>query len=453
MRKLKAKLEGYVRAEVLPRLDQALDWVWAPVEHLPLPLRILKRTLQSLQILISGFLEKRVGVHASALTYTTLLSVLPLIAVVLALTQWVGLWSTGAVKLRVTETLDSYIPGIDRILNMVEEANFGSIGIVGSVVLLGTVISMMGRVELAFNEIWEVRTLRPFWKKWSAYLLFLLIITVTLGVAWTLLIFSNEYIAGLLPLLGAGAVLPAVNRFGVWLLISLGFALILNLMPNTRVPWRSAFAAGLFGGGAYMLVTWGYFGLQIGVARFNLLYSSLAAIPITIIWVNLSWLIVLISARLCFVITHLRTYRRQTLSSRLSPAFQEESALRLALAVAAESRRQADSRVDPGWLSYRLRLPLHVVFRLANDLEDAGILQGERVNGFYMDRERQRQVRLGAVLSAVRHPPDAKTPPPANSLDRVAAGYLTRLHELRDNDPTNETLEEILSRLEPPDPD
>jgi membrane protein len=434
------------RGTVLPAIDRVLDWIWAPPEGVSLPIRALRRTLQSLLILATGFLEKRVGVQASALTYTTMLSILPMVAVVLAVTQWVGLWSVADIKIQAMILLGDYLPWIERLFNMVEGANFRSIGIVGLVALLGAVISMMSRIEDAFNEIWEINRPRPMWHKSLSYLLILIVITVTMLAAWTLLIFSNSFIISKIDWLQGSAIAPYANRFGVWMLISLGFALLLNLVPNTRVPARAALIAGTVGGGAYMLVTWAYFGLQIGVAKFNILYSSLAAIPITIIWVDLSWLIILISARLCFVITHLRTYRRQTLHGTLTPSFIEESALRLTLAVASECQADNSRRIDPGWLSHALKLPLHIVFRLTNVLQDEGILQGGRDLGFFIDATRRADIRLTDVLRAIRQRSTKRSATLPSPIDTFVTGYIVHSRQTLDQDPGNMSLEEAVER-------
>lgn len=427
-------------------LSLANIWIWDESISTNRGIRILRTLAQWLVVMSHGFFEDRLLVHASALTYSALLTLLPMIAVALGIIQWTGVVDTDTLRKLMGTHLPEFKVLTEQILDYLDGTNFHSLGLVGSFFLLTTVMSMMAKVERAFNEIWQVHHARPFWRKTLDYLLIILMISASLTLAFFLLITSNDLFNRWFPTLGSFIGSGLIYRVWTLVFLGIGFSLLMRFMPNTHVSWRAAFISGFSCGLLYLLVSSAYFGLQIGMANYNLVYSSLAALPITIIWIDISWIIILISAKLSFTITNRGTFRPQMMAAFLPPEFVEENALRIALTVASHSIQAGDEDPSANELSRELKLPLHLMTDFIDTLIDREIIEGHARRGVRMHPDKIEQLKLQDILKAVRR--DRQRPvSKAKSLEAIIHDYQSRLHLVANDNPANLTVAEVLRTL------
>lgn len=241
-------------------------------------------------------------VHASALAYTTLLSLVPLMALMFAVLK--GLGARGSLEHWLLTQLGMSPEVTDRIIGFVAETNAGTLTTLGVVALLFTAISVLGNVEASLNHIWRVRTGRVWWRKLSDYMSVVLLTPFLLlaGFGATSFLAEQEMLKGLL----ANEVIGEAWAQGLRL-IPYGFnvlalAIVYTVMPNRRPDFRAIAVAAVVAGISWQLVQVGYVQLQIGVARANLVYGALAQLPVTLVWVYVSWTIVLAGAEIAALI-------------------------------------------------------------------------------------------------------------------------------------------------------
>ena len=246
----------------------------------------------------SGYERHRLGVHAQALTYVSLLSILPFIAVLFALIEASDMIQTSMVQAMFTRSLPEFRPLFDHIFPYLEATDFRSLGYAGILFLLLTVRSLMHKIEFAFNEIWNVYAPRPFWRQILEYSLILIAIALLVVSPMILQLVSTDLASQLVPELEPFAKSKSFTDLISFISMGFGFTLLNHSIPNTKVGYKPALISGFLCGVMYSGVSWAYFGLQVGMANYNLIYSSVAILFITAIWLQVSWAIVLICAEL-----------------------------------------------------------------------------------------------------------------------------------------------------------
>lgn len=241
-------------------------------------------------------------IHASALAYTTLLSLVPLMALMFAVLK--GLGTTARLEHWLLTQLGLSADVTERIIGFVADTNAGTLTSLGVVALLFTAISVLGNVEASLNHIWRVRTGRIWWRKLSDYMSVVLLTPFLLlaGFGATSFLAEQETLKGLL----ANEVIGEAWARGLSL-IPYGFnvlalAIVYTVMPNRRPDFRAILIAAVVAGISWQTVQVAYVQLQIGVVRANVVYGALAQLPVTLVWVYVSWTIVLAGAELAALI-------------------------------------------------------------------------------------------------------------------------------------------------------
>jgi len=252
-------------------------------------------------VLITGwkFRADRGFLRASALTYSTLLSLVPLLA--LAFSVLKGLGVQKRLEPLILKHLAAGNPEVAaRLIEYVERTNFASLGAVGLVALVLTAVAVIGNVELSLNDIWQVRRGRSPVRKVADYLSMLVVgpILLLASISLTTSLQSPAVIERLRLL---GPLLRLMVRLLPFVAVWLAFTALYVILPNRRVPLRSALLGGVVAGSLWQFAEWGYIEFQIGVTRYNAIYGAMAQLPLLFVWLYLSWCIVLWGAELAFV--------------------------------------------------------------------------------------------------------------------------------------------------------
>jgi len=244
-----------------------------------------------------GFFEHRNFVNASALTYSTMLAVVPLVAVVLSLLKAAGFDDAlRPFMLDQFPVLDAEV--VDGLLDYIDRANAQAVGGIGFVALLVTCWAMLGTVEASLNHILGVREQRGYIRRTREYLAMLIVgaVMVVLSIAGRTILQSPlllEQLYGVEMARGApGLLLTSMPWVTAWV----AFFFMYTWMPNRVVNWRSALFGAVVGGTLFQTVQLGYIELQLGFARYHAVYGALAQLPILLVWVYLSWIVVLVGA-------------------------------------------------------------------------------------------------------------------------------------------------------------
>jgi membrane protein len=324
------------KKEVLKSTRQFIKediWKINPGQH---PRYFLIRQLKIAIMAFKGFTENHIQLRASALTFYSLLSVVPVVAMIFGIAKGFGLDST--LESEIIEKFKGQEEVMKWILsfakNFLENSNGGIIAGVGLVVLFWTVMKVLGNIEDSFNHIWQIRHPRPLVRKFTDYLSIMLFAPILMVLSSSVTVFITTQIQTIteaVPLLGK---IGPVIYFGMGLLpyalVWLVFTLIYIVMPNTRVTFRSAFIAGVIAGTIFQVVQWGYIHFQMNMNSYSAVYGTFAALPLFLVWLQLSWLIVLFGAEISFANQNVEKYEYETESLHISHYYRQILSLYIA---------------------------------------------------------------------------------------------------------------------------
>jgi membrane protein len=289
--------------------------IWQmPLQGLPKSKYLLFRQLRVLSVAFKGFKDDRVSLQASALTYYCLLSIVPVVALIFGIAK--GFDMQGKLQTQLTKSLEGqeqvieYVMGFAR--NMLDNTKGGVIAGVGVVILLWSVMKVLGNIEVAFNDVWEIKVARNWVRKFTDYFSIMLIAPVLFILSSSVTVFLGSGIDTAAQNVGAvGYVAPymhALLEFIPFVLIWLTLTFIYMVIPNTKVNFKSAFVAGIIGGTIFVFWQEIYVWAQVILTSYNKVYGSFAALPLFLIWLNTSWLIVLFGAEISFAEQNVEDY-------------------------------------------------------------------------------------------------------------------------------------------------
>ncbi len=319
---------------------------------------------------------------ASVLTYYSLLNIVPVLAVAFAIAKGFGLRKLiekQIVQFAQQANLEAEVTSQVLMFsqNLLNQAKGGVIAGVGIVLLLWTVISILGRIEQSFNDIWEVKRSRTLVRKFGDYLAILVLAPVLLVVSSsaTVLVTSKvQMILRMLPFAGVfnDAVLFLLNLLpyvSIWVLLTTLYL----IMPNLRVPVRSAVVGGIVAGTIMQIVQWAYVKFQIGVASYGAIYGSFAALPLFLTWLQISWMIVLFGAEIAYANENKESYGFHPDYSRLSVSTKKFLALRIFHLLARRFSR-GEKPLGLRGIARQLEMPVRLVDGLLTELIAVGLV-------------------------------------------------------------------------------
>ena len=325
----------------------------------PSPREIGYLVARILYIVVDAFRTERIRLRAAALTYTTLLSLVPALAVVFSLfTAFGGLRDVQArLQAFVVDALavgerDLVLEYLDRFVGQVHA---GSLGTIGVVVLFFTVVSTLANIETAFNDIWGVTKGRSWVERFQVYWPLVTIAPVLLGVSLSLTASfqASEAVQGIVDTVPA---LRLLAHLVPVLLTGMSLTLLYHFMPNTRVPISSALVGGMVAGTLWVIAQQLYAVYAANAISYSAIYGSLGAVPLFIIWLYVSWTVALLGATLTFAVQSAGTYEPDR---EISQREKEYAAARLMLAVASHFERgegviSVEQLLDEARISARL---------------------------------------------------------------------------------------------------
>ncbi len=270
---------------------------------------LLIRLMRTVILSFQGFTRNHGPLRASALTFFTLLSLVPVAAMAFGIAKGFGF--ERRLQQELLEKFSAQQEVVAQVIefaqNMLNNTKGGMIAGIGVVVLFWAVIKVLGNIESSFNHIWGVRS-RSFIRKLSDYLTIMLVCPVLVIMSGSVTVFITSQvsaISGRFELLQmAGPAIYVGLKILPYTLIWILFTLTYMIMPNTRVRFDGALLAGVIAGSAYQVLQAAYIHFQIMVAKYNAIYGSFAALPLFLLWLQVSWFIVLIGAEISHAYQH-----------------------------------------------------------------------------------------------------------------------------------------------------
>lgn len=273
------------------------------------------RLILALRVLIVSvrkFISDGCSLRASALTFYTLMSIVPVAALIFAVAKGFGfkkyLQESIMEHLSDRQEVVAYI--IEFSEGLLESARGGVLAGAGIIVLLWAVVKMLGHVEESFNTIWGVTRQRSLGRKFSDYLSIMLIAPVLLVVSSSAAVMVVSHMGTISDDLGlAGFIAPLMDlavRIVPFLLIWLLLSFMYVFIPNRKINLSSGVIAGACAGVIFIALQRIYIGFQIGVSHYNAIYGSFAALPLFLVFLQLGWFIVLFGAELSYAHQNVR---------------------------------------------------------------------------------------------------------------------------------------------------
>jgi membrane protein len=333
----------------------------------------LIRQLKISLIAIKGFTRDKIQLRASALTFYSLLSIVPVVAMIFGIAQGFGF--EDAMQQEIVKAFEGQKEVMDWVIkfahNFLQNASGGVIAGVGVILLFWSVMKVLGNIESSFNDIWQIRTSRPLIRKFTDYLSIMLLAPVFLIASSSMQVFISTNVTTITQqyrlLAVVGPIVFFLLKWTPYLLIWLVFTLIYIVMPNTKVRFKSALVAGIIAGTVFQLVQWGYIEFQMRVNSYSAIYGGFAALPLFLIWLQLSWLIVLFGAEISFSNQNVEKYEYEEASLKISPWYKRVLSIYITHFV-IRNFEKGKLPVTASQIAHKLEIPIRIVREIVFDL-------------------------------------------------------------------------------------
>ncbi len=358
------------------------DAVWhTPLSELSRRKTFLIRQLRILFIAGRSSLKDNVELRASALTFYTLLSIIPVIAIAFAIAKGFGLDQNLDSMITNSKDFQSYsqilTPLLERARLTIQETRGGYIAGVGVIILFWSVISLLGQIENSFNHIWQISSSRPWYRKFTDYLTIMIFAPVLLILSSSITVFISTELTEFMskaPILAFfKPVISFLIKFAPFLLTWTILTLLFIIMPNTKVKFMPAMISGIIAGTLLKALQWLYLDLQFGITKLSAIYGGLAAIPLFIIFLQTTWIIILIGAELSFANQNISRYEFESEALNVSH-FHKRALIILMMNMIVRNFATGEKPAGAEIIGKSLKIPVRLARDILLDLTNAGLV-------------------------------------------------------------------------------
>ena len=386
-------------------IDQLNELIWGDsLARHGLPGRVLSTALRYLYAVLRDFFSGQLTMRAMSLVYTTLLSIVPLLAFSFSVLKGFGIHEQiqDQMYLFLEPLGDRGVEITDKVMSLVYNVDGRVLGGVSLAFFMWTAISMVQKVEESLNYVWYVSEPRSFARRFTEYMFVLMIgplaIFIALGMITALQ--NQSIIQYLLQNEIVGPLFVATSKLTPYFIVAGVFAFLYWFMPNTRVRVVPALLGGLAGGFIWASMVIIFTTFIVTASARQAVYASFAIAIVTLIWLYLNWLTLLIGAQLAFYIQHPEYLRIGRQEPRLSNSMRERLALNIMLLV-GQTFRDPQQTLSIQTLSDAMHIPSLTLEPILLDLEAGGLLTSNEKDELLPGRE-TAQIKLQEILSVVR---------------------------------------------------
>ena len=434
--------------ELLQKFEELL---WHPkLDELTPPLPALMQVIRFVYAIIRDVLTTTLTLRAMGLVYITILSIVPMLALTFSALKGFGIHRSRIepALLNVLEPLgERGVELTNQLIGFVDNVQGGLLAGVGLLLLIYTTVSMIKKIEDSLNFVWRVDNARSFVQRFGEYLSVVLVGPLIMFTAIGLIaaVGSNALVDQMLSIEFLGATAVMIGKMMPYLLVSLMFGLLYWFIPNTKVRLAAAAVGGLTGG-----VLWAFSGVLFATfvvdsTRNVTIYASFAIVIIALMWLYISWLILLIGAQASFYYQNPEYLRVGYRQLNVGNQMREQSALSLMLLVADRFRDSRDAYTT-NQVGAQINVPGILLGPIKQRLLRAGLLEVGNRDQLFPGRD-PGSITLGEVFAAVRDPLEAdifrvgrwphKVDTVFNEINSLTSGPLsdTTLYALLDREP------------------
>lgn len=331
--------------------------------------------LKAVNIAVTGVIERRLTQHAASLTYSTLLALVPILALLFAIARGFGLDNMLEYELMngIGGPKDALTYVFQFVNSYLERTRGGIFVGVGVIMLFFTVLNLISNIETTFNTIWHVNKERTYFRKVTDYFSLLLMLPILLVTSGGLTIFTTSVVQHLSGLALLGPLAKFLVDLSPYVLTWLMFTGLYIFMPNTKVRFINALIAGFIAGTAFQLFQYLYINSQIWVSSYNAVYGSFAALPLLLLWLQISWIICLVGAELTYAGQNIHLYDFYHETASISRSYSDYVSL-LVMSVFCKGFERGESPLTAEDISDRCNLPIRLAQDTINRLEDMHLL-------------------------------------------------------------------------------
>jgi membrane protein len=395
-------------------INQVKKWndaIWhTPLSELSKRKSFLIKQLRIIVLAGRGFLNDKVQLRASALTLYTLLSIIPVVAIALAIAKGFGLDENLEAMITNSKEFQTYSgvlnPLLERARNTVQSTRGGYIAGVGIIILFWSVISLLDQIEISFNHIWQITTSRPWYRKFTDYLTIMLIAPVFLILSSSITVFVSTEMTDFMekaPILGFfKPIISFLIKFAPYFLTWIILTLLFIVMPNAKVKFMPALVSGIIAGTILKIMQWLYLDLQFGITKLSAIYGGLAAIPLFIILLQTSWLVILLGAELSFANQNAPRYEFESEALNISH-FQKRALVLMIMHMIIRNFAVGERPISAEAIGKALKIPVRLARDILQDLSNANLVsvihEHEQKEGLYQPALDINKLTVSFVLS------------------------------------------------------
>ncbi len=349
--------------------------IWTmDLNRMPKSKRWFYNAVRVLVITAKGFVDDGCGVRASALTYFSLLSVVPVLALAFAIAKGFGLDSI--VEELIHNGLASSPDTADYLISfsshMLENTRGGIIAGIGVVMLLYSVFKLLSNIEESFNHMWYVEKSRTLLRKVTDYVTIMIFAPILLMIASSVTVFLKTQ-ASVYFHDNIGQFIFWLFKLAPYVLMVLAFTFLYLIMPNTKVDVRSAVISGAVIGVIFQVWQWIFVTFQVGANEYGAVYGSFAALPLFLIWLQTSWMIVLVGCELSYSIQNVHLYATERSIDSMSPKLQKRVALLVMTSIVKDFASGKPAKTALEW-SDELKISQRMFLFISGKLQKVGLL-------------------------------------------------------------------------------
>lgn len=365
------------------------------------------RTLRLLNVAFREFTEGQLTLRAMSLVYTTLLSIVPILAISFSVLKAFGVHNEV-----VEPFLQKFLAPLgekgaeitSRIIGFVENMKVGVLGSIGLGMLFYTVVSVIQKVEKSFNAIWRIKKTRSLARRFSDYISVMIIgpVLIFSAIGLTASVMSNTFVQIMLSIEPFGSLFNFMIKLLPYIIVCGAFTFIYMFIPNTKVHLRSALTGGVLAGFLWETAGWAFASFTVTSAKYAAIYSGFAILIMFMIWIYLNWLILLVGAQISFYHQYPHILSTRDKVFFVSNRLRERLAFLIMYFIGANHFHN-----KPPWtvemLVQQLKLPLDPVYDIISVLQNNGlILETSDDPPAYVPARDIETIRLSELLKAVR---------------------------------------------------
>lgn len=358
----------------LNQVKRLNDAIWhTPLSELSKRKTFLIKQLRIIVLAGRGSLNDKVQLQASALTFYTLLSIIPVLAIAFAIAKGFGLDQN--LETMMADKLNAYPEVLDMLIknarSALQETSGGYMAGVGVIILFWSVMSLLNHIESSFNHIWQITSARPWYRKFTDYLTIMLIAPVFIILSGSITGFVRINLADFIsraPILTFfKPVVSFLIKFAPYFLTWLTLTLLFIIMPNAKVKLKPALISGIVAGTILQILIWLYMDLQFGIYKLSAIYGTFAAFPLFVLLLQSIWIIILLGAELSFANQNISQYEFESEALNISN-YQKRSLLLMIMHLIIRNFSIGEKPVSASEIGKRLNIPVRLAREILSEL-------------------------------------------------------------------------------------